>query len=158
MKYLIGIVLIGAVGYMTYAYVQAEDPKTDTTITRPNFGGQWNIFMNTISGAQCATASVSGTVVNGQMKSVVKTADGVQSSFDITVDADGIIRNRKSANLTSFEGSIHGGVGSGKWSDKYSCAGTFTMRRPEQTTEYIPNAVPKAPSKGTGPDQVKTLE
>lgn len=148
MKYLFGLLLIVAAGYMTYSYVNSENPKTDTTVVGPNFGGQWEIFMNPTSGARCTTATVSGNVVNGEMKSLVVTADGVKSTFGISVNNDGIIRNIKSANLTSFEGSIHGGVGTGKWSDKYTCAGTFTMRRPAGVEEAIPEVRIKNPSKG----------
>lgn len=155
MKYLLGIVLVVAAAYMTYAYVNSENPKTDTTIVGPNFSGKWEIFLNPTSGATCVTSTVDGNVSNGEMKSIMMSADGVQSGFNIIVDSDGIIRNKKSPNLTSFEGSIHGGVGTGKWSDKYACAGTFLMKRPVGQEEAIPEVQIKNPSKGDELNQQK---
>lgn len=151
--------MITAVGYITYSYVTAEQPDRDTTTVSPDFNGAWNISINPISGPRCSSATVEVNAQNGKMNSMLVTQDGVQSAFSGTIDKDGVIRNNKSANLLSFEGLMYGGMGSGKWSDKYGCAGTFTMRRPEEKGDGIDYTAPKQPSKGLDAElDQKTIE
>lgn len=159
MKYIIGILLVIAAGYMTYAYITAETPQSETSSTESDYSGKWDIVMLPVSGAQCVKATVSGTILKEEMKSVMEGNDGVRSIFVISVHPDGTIRNTKSANLTSFDGLVFGGVGNGKWSDKYGCAGTFVMRRAESIDQSEYGSA-RPPSNGQNPEleQNKSVE
>lgn len=148
MKALIGLLLIGAGGYMGYEYVTATKSSTGGDPITQDYSGQWNVMIVPTSGGQCAAASAVVNVENGFIKGTLQTTDGVSAALVATIDGEGKIKNGASTNLGSFDGVIFGGVGNGLWSDKYGCAGTFTMRRPEGSVDTTGFAAPKAPSSG----------
>ncbi|MES2985606.1 MAG: hypothetical protein V4686_00590 [Patescibacteria group bacterium] len=158
MKYLFGIVLLAAVGYMTYSYMTAENPKTDTTEVKPDFNGMWSVNLLPRSGASCSPATAQIRIIQNIGKTNLVTKDGVSSAFSITVTKDGIIRNIGSANILTFEGEVLGGIGEGKWSDKYGCAGSFTMKKSEADESSAPYGAPKTPSNGQENIQIRDME
>lgn len=146
------------VGYATYSYVHFEAGSGESTIINATYDGVWNIALSPTSGAACSEGGASGSVVNGELKTILSTQDGVQSTLDITVASDGVIRNKKSSNIIAFDGLVYGGFAKGTWSDKYGCSGTFIMQRPEAPQEEGYDA-PKQPSRGEAAElQQQTLE
>lgn len=158
MKYFIGLLILVGVGYATYAYVHSEAGTGDSTIINATYDGAWDIVLNPTSGGKCSIGNMSGTVVHGELKGILRTQDGVQSTLHIKVAADGVITNKQSTNIIAFDGLVYGGFAKGKWSDKYGCAGTFVMDRPQPISEDQYDA-PKPPSKGQAAElEQETLE